>query len=219
MFKFSSNVIYLALAALISPTFALAGSCICVACVFDPKLENFIAVSEAMSPTINTGECALMRQFDPLEETIQRGDVIGFEPHPNQPILVYRVVAKAGDTISLHNGQIILNGRPIPQIFLTPDEIVFPSKPPFPSCEKVTRAGDMCTRSRLRENLSADSSYEILDTGITPIDNMAEITVPPSHIFVMGDNRDNARDSRFDTQVGGPGAVALSSVVGIFDDP
>jgi signal peptidase I len=219
MFKFASNVVHLALASLMLPTFALAGSCICLACAFDPKLENFRAVSESMSPTINTGECALMRHFDPLEDTIRRGDVIGFEPQPNQPILVFRVIAKAGDTISLSSGQIILNGQPIPQVFLSHDEIVFPPNPPFPRCEKTAQSGEVCTRSRLKEALPAGSSYEIFDTGITRGDDMAEITVSPSHIFVMGDHRDNAFDSRFNRQMGGPGAVELGSVIGIFDDP
>ena len=218
MFRFSSNVVYLALASLMLPTFALAGSCICLACAFDPKLENFRAVSESMSPTINTGECALMRHFDPLEDTIQRGDVIGFEAQPNQPIIIFRVIAKAGDTISLNDGQIILNERPIPQVFLRRDEIVFPPNPPFPRCEKAAQSGEVCTRLRLEETLPGGVSYEIFDTGVARGDDMAEITVPPSHIFVMGDHRDNAFDSRFNRQMGGPGSVELGSVIGIFDD-
>ena len=218
MFKFTARVVSLALAASMMPTFALASSCICLPCLFDRNLENFIAVSESMSPTINPGECALMRHLDAHNDTIQRGDIIGFRPQHDQSIFIFRVIAKAGDTISLSSGQIILNGRPVPQVFLSRDEINVPASPPRPRCENLARPGGICIRSRLEETLPGGRSYEILDIGPTRGDDMAEITVPPSHFFVMGDHRDNAFDSRFPRREGAPGFVELGSIVGIFDD-
>ena len=37
----------------------------------------------------------------------------------------------------------------------------------------------------------------MLDAGETALDNTAEMTVPGDHVLVLGDNRDNAADSRF----------------------
>ena len=46
------------------------------------------------------------------------------------------------------------------------------------------------------------------------LDNTQEFTVPPGHIFVMGDNRDDSLDSRVAMADGGVGFVPVENLVG-----
>lgn len=193
-------------------------SCICLTCAVNPSLENFRAVSASMAPTLPNGECAVMRHVDPDQKTVSHGQIIGLVKDQGGPIFVYRVMAVAGDRIEIEAGQVILNDKPLAQVFIAHDDIIMPQGTPRPRCEGGTPApGERCRRLRFSETLPNGTRYDIYDIGWSILDDAAPITEPEGHVFVMGDHRDNAADSRVPAARGGLGLVSVSHIKGIFE--
>jgi signal peptidase I len=53
-----------------------------------------------------------------------------------------------------------------------------------------------------------------MDLAMTPQDNTEPLLVPEGAIFLMGDNRDNSEDSRFDPVIGGLGMLPIENLAG-----
>ncbi|HSQ99399.1 MAG TPA: signal peptidase I [Sphingomicrobium sp.] len=150
-----------------------------------------------------------------------RGDVVVFRVPAEKADLVKRVIAIPGDTVALSNGQLILNGRPVPRRQLPAFEMpVSPNSP----CKAVPpalpalslRAGKpSCAYHAYLETLPAGPTYTVLDqVEHGPADDFAPVRVPPGHLFLMGDNRDDSLDSRFPTFEGGIGMVPVDDLIG-----
>ena len=136
----------------------------------------------------------------------RRGDVVVFRwPGDRSQIWVKRVIGLPGDRIALRNGQVWINGE---AAALRPDG----------TGQAENDDGTMAPAARLIETLPGGRKHTIFKlTRWQPLDNMPETVVPPDHLFVMGDNRDNSADSRVPLRAGGVGLLPVEDLVGRVD--
>jgi signal peptidase I len=127
----------------------------------------------------------------------RRGDVVVFRlPHDTSIDYVKRVVGLLGDRVQMIDGQLYLNGNPVPREQLA--DVSYEGRP----------------AKQWRETLPNGAQYETLDlTSNGFLDNTKLYVVPAGHYFMMGDNRDNSQDSRL-SQVG---YVPFENLVGRAD--
>lgn len=155
------------------------------------------------------------------------GDVVIVVPRGTTSDYIKRVVALPGDRIAIRNGQIILNGKPVPQAVEPPARLPLDSLRSAEDPDPCTGWGYLgllarepsgqiaCEMPTFRETLPNGASYRVIDHMDQAFDHMAEVKVPAGHVFLMGDNRDASADSRVplsERGLGGP--VPISDIGG-----
>jgi len=157
----------------------------------------------------------------------ERGDVVIFKAPPGNDVdYIKRVIGLPGDTVQVREGQLFLNGKPVPKRRIADFVVrVSPNTPCYRENfeSRLADGTPVCRYPRFRETLPGGRSYEVLDfgqarrnnyTGVDA-DNTEVFTVPEGHMFMMGDNRDNSQDSRFPAiEGGGIGIVPQANLVG-----
>ncbi len=165
-----------------------------------------------------------------LPGTPDYGDIVIVVPRNRTDDLIKRVVALPGDRIAVVNGQIVLNGKPVPQtiepnIQLPVDPKLYCTDRKIPKhCYddfghykvRLASGREVLELPTMREVMPNGATYQIIKDGSRfDVDNMAEVKVPEGHVFLMGDNRNHSADSRVpigEDGLGGP--VPLSDVGG-----
>jgi signal peptidase I len=82
-------------------------------------VEPYIVDGFSMQNTLQNGERLLVNKLWYRFGSLHYGEIVIFQPPiPGQPPYVKRVIATAGQTVSMVNGQVYVNGKKMPQPFL-----------------------------------------------------------------------------------------------------
>lgn len=100
----------------------------------------------------------------------KHGDIVVFNSKRANNRLVKRVIGLPGDTVSLNNNRLTINGQPL----------VYSQFESSFGNEKI-----------------GDTVHKVQFVGEPNADHFKQVTVPKKHYLVLGDNRNNSADSRF----------------------
>ena len=177
--------------------------------------QPFTIPSESMEPTLLKGDYIIVSKFaygwsrhsilfSPpighgrlLGRQPARGDIIVFKlPRDGKTDYIKRLMGLPGDRIQVRSGVVYINDRAIRQDTLGPDVDYAPD-------------GSGFNVSRVRDTLPGGKAFTTYLQGAdAQAENTGVYVVPQHCYFMMGDNRDNSADSRFDPGDVSPGEAS-----------
>lgn len=163
--------------------------------------------SESMVPTANIGDFIAVANypygFTPLAipytpsswahrflpQEPERGDVIVIRvPHDQDRDYIKRLIGLPGDRIQMIEGILHINGK----------KVILEKGEPYSFYNQRGKKTHGTVWYETLPNGVRHKILKIMEFGTAQADNTQEFIVPEDHYFLMGDNRDQSQDSRFD---------------------
>ena len=158
-------------------------------------IKRFRIPAASMMPTLLIGDFILVDKYaygirlpilnkKIIENKIpERGDIVVFR-YPLDPSIPFikRVVGLPGDKYLYQDKILYINGQPVKQVGA--------------GTYKAVGAGKMMDGATVSKEILPNIEYSILKSPDRPSLTF-EGFVPEGHYFVLGDNRDNSKDSRY----------------------
>ena len=152
--------------------------------------EAFRIPAASLYPAIAPNDRILVDKTAYRKAEPQRGDLVLFKPPTEhwRTHYIKRIVALPGDTVSMQQGLLHINGR---SLLLEPIEASAIDAP-------EVRIDGHLLDGRFSRETNANREYVIFIDAPDhrPHLDFDEITVPKHHCFVLGDNRNHSLDSR-----------------------
>ncbi|MSO93334.1 MAG: signal peptidase I [Rhodospirillales bacterium] len=176
--------------------------------IFKALVYGYYAIpSRSMVPTIEKGDRVIVAMFAYgythhhlpgripgvafgfLLQEPRRGDVVVYKLSTDNPTdYIGRIVGLPGDVIQLRDSVLFINRQPEPRF---PDGWVPTDDPKGAPLRRYTEVFPEGSRHQIAEV-----------TENSPYDTTPEFVVPAGGYFMLGDNRDRSRDSRFSNEHG-----------------
>ena len=156
-------------------------------------IQPFRIPSASMYPTISPRDRIVAVKNAYWNADQQRGDMVLFtNPDNRREYWIKRVIAIAGDTVAVKDGDVYVNGAKLSRQLIGPGVV----------------SG---TTGQIFGEDNNGAKYRIFISQDHPAPDFPEITVPKNECFVMGDNRNGARDSRYF------GPIPITGILGKFE--
>ena len=171
-------------------------------------IQPFYIPSSSMEPTLLVGDRIFVSKYSygysnhsfPFSPKIlndrlfyskpKRGDLVVFKtPTDNRTDYIKRLIGLPGDRIQFKNGEIFINEEKISRKILSTDKLI--------RCGKYGFNVEI-----FEETLSNGLRYSAAYNKKGTLQNSQVFIVPKNHFFLLGDNRDCSKDSRFLDNVG-----------------
>ena len=164
----------------------------------DRVLHAYYIPSRSMLPTLEVGDRVMPQTVAP--GALERGQVIIFRS--GKEVRVARLVGLPGDFVRLGDGRVWINGQQASLRLVGPGPLAEEGEPTRIFAERLP--GEI-------------HWHRILDIGVSDGDDVSQLKLPAGKLYVLGDNRDRAADSRFAPDLGGVSQVSIGDVIGVVD--